>query len=587
MKKQIQKVLENIIQDLYNIDTSIENLDTPPKKDMWDFAFGCFLLAKELRKWPPQIATELAAHISENNINEFESVSVAGPYLNIKINTKFFIESFLEFVSWDYLEVSEKKSWNVIVDYIWANVWKPLHIGHMCTPNIGSVIINLNRKFGYDVIGDSHIGDWGIIFGKLIVAYKKYWDEKKLESDAVDHLFEIYVKISSDADDDETLEDVFRQTFKDLSDWNTELVNLWKSFTGHSIEAMRHQLNRMNVQPDYDVWESFYEWIGLPKMQDYPDLKWNMHDIVNELVEKWIATKNDDNSVWVVFPDEAKLSSCILQKRNGTHWYLASDLACIKYRQDNWNPEKIIYSVDVRQQLHFQQCFYIAAAAGWISADKLTHAYSWFIALKDGAMSTRKGRIIKLDKLLDEAEEKAKGIILEKRDDISGQELEKLGKIIGIWAIKYGYLKKTRESDVIFDWDEFMTFEGNSWPYIQYAYVRATRILEKLLEDVSIKDIDITQMLDTDLQLEELEFVKLFWEYEDMLIEALDKNAPHLIAAYAYNLTKKFSSFYNATSVIHEKDVQKRNLRIVFVQTFMRYIEDSFALLWIDLPDKM
>ena len=587
MKKEIQKVLENIIKNLYDIDVDISSLETPPKKDMWDFAFGCFILAKELKKWPPMIAGEIAAYINENDISEFESISVAGPYLNLKIDTKFFIEKFLVFAASDYLEVLEKRSWNVIVDYIGANVWKPLHIGHMCTPNIWSVIINLNRKFGYDVIWDSHIGDWGIIFGKLIVAYQKYWDAKKLEENAVEHLFELYVQISTDAESDESLDDAFRDTFKSLSDWDADLVKLWKSFTSHSIDAMRNQLSRINVKPDYDIGESFYEWIGLPKMQDYPDLKWNMHEIVDELIEKWIATKNEDNSVWVIFPDETKIPSCILQKRNGTHGYLASDLACIKYRQDNWNPEKIIYAVDVRQQLHFRQCFYIAAQAGWIDADKLTHAYSWFISLKDGAMSTRKWKIIKLDKLLDEAEEKAKGIILEKRDDISWEELKELSTTIGIWAIKYGYLKKTRESDVIFDWDEFMTFEWNSGPYIQYAYVRSGKILGKMQKTISPSDIDISEIGDMSLSLEELEFVKLFWEYDDMLSEALEKNAPHLIAWYAYNLTKKFSSFYNAVSVINEEDIQKKHLRALFVQMFRSYIEDTFDLLGIDLPDKM
>ena len=587
MKAQIEKVLEKIIKDLYDLEVKISNLDTPPKKDMWDYAYGAFMLAKDLKKWPPQIATEMMNYIEDNDISAFESVSVAWPYLNIKVDKRFFIELFLEFASWDYLEVSNKKSGHVVVDYIGANVWKPLHIGHMCTPSVGSVIIALNRKFWYDVIWDSHIGDWGIIFWKLIVAYKKYGDVVKLEENAVQHLFDLYVQISTDAESDESLDDQFRSTFKSLSDGDPDLVALWKSFTWNSIDAMTKQLNRLNVSPDYNIWESFYEWIWLPKLEDYPDLKWNMHEIVDELVEKWIATKNEDNSIWVVFPDEAKLSSCILQKRNGTHGYLASDLACIKYRQDSWNPEKIIYAVDVRQQLHFQQCFYIADKAGWINHDQMTHAYNGFIALKDWAMSTRKGKIIRLDKLLDEAEEKAKNIILEKRNDISGEELNKLGKIIWIGAIKYWYLKKTRESDVIFDWDEFMTFEGNSWPYIQYAYVRATRILEKADKMITPNDIDITEMTNTHMSEEELEFVKLFWEYENMLIEALDKNAPHLIAGYAYNLTKKFSSFYNAVSVIHEEDINKKNLRFLFVQIFMNLIEDSFGLLGIDLPDKM
>jgi arginyl-tRNA synthetase len=196
-------------------------------------------------------------------------------------------------------------------------------------------------------------------------------------------------------------------------------------------------------------------------MEDYPDLSSSMKDVVTELIAKNIATKNEDGSVGVVFPDEMNIPSCILQKRDGTHGYLASDLASVKYRMDNWNPKKILYFVDVRQQLHLKQAFVISKMAGWINASttEITHAHNGFISLKDGAMSTRKGKIIKLEKLLDEAEKKAAEIIQAKRDDISGDALESLSRIIGVGAIKYGYLKKSRTSDSIFDWDEYMSFE--------------------------------------------------------------------------------------------------------------------------------
>jgi len=237
-----------------------------------------------------------------------------------------------------------------------------------------------------------------------------------------------------------------------------------------------------------------------------------MQDIVQELIQKNIATKNEDGSVGVVFPEEMKIPSCVLQKRDGTHGYLASDLATIKYRMQNWAPDKIIYSVDVRQKLHLKQAFTIADMAGWLQIGRggkqkteLFHAYNGFISLKDGAMSTRKGRIIELSRLLDEAETRAGDIIAEKRQDIGKKEKKELSKMVGIGAIKYGYLKKNRETDVVFDWDEFLTFEGNSGPYIQYACVRAKNILEK-----TGKSSEVSSDIELDFEEEKALIQKIF-----------------------------------------------------------------------------
>ena len=578
MKELLSEFLINKILEIYSIPLDTISLWLPPKNQVADFCFNCWLLSKELKKNPFEIALELSSNLKQDSL--IQNATVSWPYINIILNKWIFTKKFIE--SLKPTDINEIK-WNIVIDYIWANVWKTLHIGHMCTPNQWQVIINIYKKLWYNVISDSHIWDWGIIFGKLIKAFKLWWDNIKLEENAVEHLHEMYIKSTTEAELNSELEEEYRKEFKELSIWNRESINLWESFTKYSIKAMNKELSRLNIKPMFNIWESFYEWLWLPKIEDYPDLKYDMKEIVTELIWNNVATKNDDGSVWVVFDDILKIPSCILQKKDWTHWYLASDLASIKYRMENWNPEKIIYFVDVRQQLHLKQAFIISKNAWWVKNTELIHAYNWFISLKDWAMSSRTWKIIKLDLLLDESEKRAKNIILEKRDDFWVKELNKLSKIIWIWAIKYWYLKKSRETDVIFDWDEFMTFEWNSWPYIQYAYVRWLRILEK--SDVNI---DISKWSKSEFENnEEIELVKLLLNYSEVLQETIDKNMPHIFCSYSYSLTKAFSSFYNSTHILSEEDKNKKYLRLLLVKSFTNTLKESFELLWIEMPDKM
>ncbi len=582
MEQGIIWAIKKAVKEIYNIEISEVLLKDVPKKQFGDLSFNCGVLARETKKNPAIIATELLALLQKEDF--IEDVQSAWPFINFKISESIYSDNFKEIYSKksDFLSPVIGNNETIIVDYIWTNVWKPMHIGHICPPTQWQVFVNLYKKLWYNVISDSHIWDWWIIFGKLITAYKLWWDDNKLKENAVEHLFQLYVKVSDESENNNQLDQDFRTAFKNLSEGDLDSIKLWESFTKESIKSMQIQLDRLNVKSDYNIWESFYEGLWLPKIEDYPDLKWDMKDIVKELIEKKIATKNEDNSVWVVFDDSTKLSSCILQKRDWTHGYLASDLACIKYRTDNWSPKKIIYFVDWRQQLHFKQAFTISKKAWWIPETELFHAYNWFISLKDWAMSTRKWRIIKLDKLLDEAELRAKKIILEKNDTIKWKELDKISKIIWIWAIKYGYLKKSRETDVIFDWDEFMTFEWNSGPYIQYAYVRARRILEKFWKDFS--KLDISAKFE---HKEEIELFKQVQNYTDILKKTADTNMPHHLCTYAFNLTKKFSTFYNSIHILNEEDEDKKILRLQLIDMFSSVLKDSFNILGIDMPEKM
>ena len=637
MNDEIAKLLQEIIQKKFSVELPEIKLWTPPKKEMGDIAFACFQLAKQTKLAPPQIALELKQFIDQNRspstegdttnvvggekFNLIQNTIVDGPYLNLVLSKDIYTKQFHEFFP-DLMPVyPAKKNETIIVDYIWANVGKPLHIGHMCTPSIGQSLINLYRKLGYNVIGDSHLGDWGIIFGKLLLAYKLWGDEKKLQEDAINYLLKLYVEITSEIEKEQksllneggaskvaggvmdwtkSLEQQTRDEFKFLSEGNPDSIKLWEKFTKLSIDFMEIQLARLDVKPTYHIGESFYEWLHLPKLGDFPDLKFNMKQIVEELIEKGIAKRNEDNSVGVEFD---KMPSTILQKRDGTHGYLASDLATIKYRVWSWqNIKKIVYSVDVRQELHLMQVFDIVKRAWWVDLTpnpllsgegeekntiELFHASNGFISLKDGAMSTREWRIIRLEVLLDEAEERAKKIILEKREDITGEELEKLAKIIGIGAIKYWYLSKSRTTNAIFDWDEFMTFEGNSGPYIQYAYVRG-----KSLESVwkvsnrflSSQEWQLSSIFEAP---EEIELVKECLKYSKILEEMAEKNMPHFLAGYVYELTKKFNSFYNAVNIKNEPDEGKKTLRLALVQVFCNIVKDGFEILGIEVPEKM
>ncbi len=606
---KIEKSLINLIKHILekNYSLNIENLKLlkPPKEFSWDFSFNTWFLSSYLKKDPKLICTELKNFIDslkqdnlekeyEAYFNLIDETEVSWIYLNIKIVENLFLEEFLKpsnFFSETRLKNSSK---NIVIDYIWANVWKPLHIWHICTPNQGETMANIYKYLWYNVITDSHIWDWGIIFWKLIFGYKKWWDENKLKQNAVDYLLELYVKSTAEAEKDILIEERFREEFRLLSQGNKDSIKLWNLFTKESIESMNTQLFRLNVKPNFNIWESFYEWLNLPKMENYPDLEYNMKEIVLELIEKWIAKKNQDNSVWIEFPENTKIPSCILQKRDWTHWYLASDLACIKYRMANWQPEHIIYFVDSRQKLHLSQAFEISKMAWWLEyqdnskqnlSTNLFHAYNWFISLKDWAMSTRKWKIIKLSKLLDEAEDRAKKIILEKRSDISWSELEKISKIIASGAIKYWYLKKSRETDVVFDWDDFMNFEWNSWPYIQYAYVRSKRIFEK--EPKILKNFDISNLK---IAKESLSLIKILLKYNSSsspILETIIKNMPHILASYSYELTKSFNNFYNNVEILNEKNSNLRNLYLLINKSFLETIEKCFELLGISMPEKM
>lgn len=630
--QHIQTLIQEVIRSLYDSEFTPE-ITPAPKPELGEYCINVFPLAKDAKIAPPVIAESISSELAKYS-EIFRATSATGGYVNFFLADSVWIGLF---ATLEEPQVRETQDTSIIVDYIGANAGKPLHIGHICTPSIGQVICNVYRHLGYRVIGDSHFGDWGGIFGKLIWAWNdsgtdfvneyndteintlllwidKVWEwnnkiikKRQLEKYWVDYLMKLYQKWfnSIHKDDKEKLDLEARIEFQYLS-WigidlsnpdelkhHEENVELWKRFTSLSITEIETKLGLLNVHATYNIGESFYEGLGLPRPndEDYPDLEYNMKEIVKELIEKGIATDNsiatngEDKSVGVVFPEESKLPSCILQKKDGTWLYLTSDLAAIKYRLTNgWNPSKIIYSVDVRQQLHLRQAFAIAKAAWpelmeWV---ELFHAYNGFIKLKEGAMSTRHGTVIFLEALIEEGFERTKAL-LEEKWRVGEKSLSKSDiQAITVGAIKYSYLTQDREKDVVFDWDKALNFEGHSWPYIQYAYVRARKISDTESENHDRDDEDLT------LSAYDKALIQVLYRFEEALDMTARTYKPHHLALYAYDLAWEFNSFYVHTpKILEENDQNLKAFRLSLVEKTAKTLEKTLDLLGIHMPSEM
>jgi arginyl-tRNA synthetase len=552
----------------------IFQITLPPERKFGDICINIFPAVKATKTPPPQLAEELLNFMkSENYVTDG---NIQGGFVNLFVTNKFYME---ELSTWS-LPSFEKKNETIIVDYNQPNIGKPLHIGHLCTPLFGQATINLLRTMWFEVIGDMHQGDWGGIFGKLITGWKYFGDEDAFEKDPVNHLLQIYIAITAKIEKEENVDQECRDAFKLLSEGDEDSVKLWQRFTDKSLAGVRNVMSEFGVHPDMWIGESFYEWLPLPKLGNWPDLTPDntMSSVVDELIEKWIATKNDDQSVGVVFEKETKIPSCILQKKDGTHGYLASDLAAVKYRIKNWNPARILYFVDNRQALHFRQVFATAKKA-WkeTSSTELTHAANGFVALPDGAMSTRHGRVIFLHDLIDESFDRVKKILLEREHTLADDDI----KSVALGAIIYSFLCQDRERDWIFEWDKVLAFEGSSGPYLQYTYVRWKKVLSDVPErwTLNIEHWTLT-VFDRDLIMDILSF-------NEVLIATWTSYKFHLIVAHITTMARHLNALYVNTPKMKDTPEAERATRAHIVHACLEIIEYTTKILGIPLPSEM
>ena len=555
-----ERIKEHVDLELENIEKLIE---IPPKPEMGDFAFPCFQLAKVMRKAPNMIAAELAEKINKEG---FERVECLGPYLNFFVDKVAFSKNIISKVleegdKYGSSKIGEGK--NVVVEYSSPNIAKPFHVGHLFTTAIGHSLYRMLNFEGYNPIRINHLGDWGTQFGKLISAYKRWGNEEALEEAPINELLRIYVKFHDEAEKDPLLEDEGRAYFKALEDGDKEVEALWKRFRDLSLKEFERIYEIFDVKFDSYAGEAFYN--------DKMDV------VVNELKEKNLLVES--NGAQVVMLDEYNMPPCIVLKGDGASIYATRDLAAAMYRKKKYDFYKSIYVVGTPQALHFKQVFKVLELAGHEWAKDCVHVGFGLVKFADRKLSTRKGEVILLDDLIKESIDKTLEVINEKNPNLDNKE--EVAKKIGVGAVVFTYLKNSREKDIVFDWKEMLSFDGETGPYVQYSYARANSILTRA---GGLKgNADYSKLSSK----EEFELVKALEGFAKQIHLATEKLEPSIVTRYAIEVAKSFNKFYNAHSVLNLEDEELKEARLSLVKATCQVIKNSLALLGIEVVDKM
>ena len=543
-------------------------IEVPKDNKNGDYSFPCFRLAKELKKAPQIIANEIKEKISLEGTG-IEKVEVIGGFLNFFVNKNEIAKEVLnEIVNREeYGRAKIGEGRNIVIDYSAPNIAKPFHIGHLRSTVIGGALSNIYKFLGYNVTGINHLGDYGTQFGKLIEGYKLWGDEYDIDSDPINELTKIYIRINNLCKEDEKVLEACRNNFKLLEDGDEYCTKLWEKFKTVSLKEF---------QKVYDLLGSKFEsWNGEAFYSD------KMPEVV-ELLEKSGKLVDSQGAKIVDLSDVGIDTPCIIIKSNGSTTYATRDLAAILYRARTYNFEKALYVTSYEQILHFKQVF---ATAKYLGLDKkytdgLLHVPFGMVLLPEGKMSTREGNIIKLEDLLNEAIERAKTIIEQKNPDLENKE--ETAKKVGVGAIIFNDLSNNRVKDEIFDWDTILNFQGETGPYIQYTYVRIKSVLEKAGGIPDIFDIDFEKLSDNYSQ----EVLKLIYNFQDVLVAVTEKEEPSILSRYLIELAKAYSSFYNENKIMVE-DKKLKNARIILSYAASKVLKEGTKLLGMEMPDKM
>lgn len=554
------RLKEFIDLDLNKIEGLVE---VPPNSEMGDYAFPCFQLAKVMRKAPNMISSDIAEKINQDG---FEKVEALGPYINFFLDKADFSKGIIEKVLTEgdnYGSGNEGENKKVIVEFSSPNIAKPFHVGHLFTTAIGNSLYKILKFDGYSPERINHLGDWGTQFGKLIYAYKHWGNEEALEQEPIKELLRIYVKFHDEASKDPSLDDEGRMYFKRLEEGHEEEVALWTRFKDVSLKEFNKIYDILNV--DFDSWagESFYN-----------D---KLTDVVDFLKERKVL--EESNGAKVVMLDEYNMPPCLVVKSDGASIYATRDLAAARYRKEHYNFDKCIYVVGKDQILHFKQVFKTLELAGEDWAKDCVHIPFGVVKFADKKLSTRKGDVVLLEDLLTGAVDNAKRLIEEKNPNLANKD--EVAKKIGIGAIVFTYLKNSREKDITFNWQEMLSFDGDTAPYVQYAYARANSIIKKAGE------VTVEPNFAKINSKEEFELAKTLNEFHKVILIAIDKLEPSVITRYAVDVAKAFNKFYNSHSVLNVEDEGLKSARLALIKATAQVIKNALSLISVDVVEEM
>lgn len=570
--KDFKQIIAEEIEKATNINKEkiLENIGVPKDTSNGDYAFPCFILAKELKKSPVAIAEEIKQKIEQGleNNKEISEVNAVNGFLNFKLNKNYIAKEVVEEFEKEKQHFGAgklEKVQNIVIDYSAPNIAKPFHIGHLRSTVIGQALYNIYKFLGYNVTSINHLGDYGTQFGKLIEGYKRWGTEYDIENNPIDELTKIYIRINNLCKEDESVLEECRNNFKKLEDGDEYCTTLWKKFRDLSLKEFNKVYDVLGIKFDSLNGEAFYS-----------D---KMPEIIN-ILEKAGKLEESEGAKVVKLGEE--MPPCLIIKSNGSTTYATRDLAAIKYRAETYDFDKAIYVTSYEQILHFKQVFATAKYLGLAPkyTNGLVHVPFGMVLLKDGKMSTREGKIIKLEDLLNEAIEKSRKVIENKNPNLENKE--EVAKKVGIGAVIFNDLANSRIKDELFDWDTMLNFNGETGPYVQYTTVRAKSVLEKAGYQPDIKDVNIEKMNDIDSQ----KIINQLYNFNNILKSVTEKEEPSILARYLIDLAQNFSSFYNNCHIITE-DKELQNARLYITYMVKTVLEKGLNLLGIQVPEKM
>lgn len=541
-----------------------EWLETPPNPDMGDVAFPCFKLAKTMRKAPNMIAASLAPALGE--INGISRIEPMGGYINFFADKTSFARTTLERVLDEgarYGGSDFGSGKTVCLDYSSINIAKPFHIGHLSTTAIGNALRRIYDHLGYKTVSINHLGDWGTQFGKMILAYKLWGDKETVEKGGVRAMMQLYVRFHDEAEKDDSLNDSARAWFKRIEQHDPEAVEIFEWFKAITLKEVGKTYDLLGIKFDSYAGESFYE----DKMQP----------VIDELREKHLLKV--DNGASIVDLSEYSMPPCLILRSDGATLYATRDLAAAIYRKNTYDFDKLLYVVAYQQSLHFKQIFKVLELMGKDWVKDCVHVSFGMVSLTDGTLSTRHGRVVFLEDVLNAAIEKTLDVIKEKSPDL--EDKETVARQIGVGAVVWGVVYNGRIKDIVFSWDKALNFDGETGPYAQYTHARCCSVLRKSGGYDRAK-IDYSALSDEASSA----LVKAIAEFPAAVSEAAEKYEPYIISRSVINVCSCFNKFYYDNRIMDENE-GVRNARLALTDAARNVIKTGLYLVGLEAPEKM
>ena len=553
---ELAKVIDSLDQDAI-----LNLLEQPKSSELGDIAFPAFSLAKTERKAPQIIAADIAENIDTAH---FDKVVATGPYVNFFLSKAEISGQVIKEVikdGADYGQQNEGNGENVTIDLSSPNIAKPFSVGHLRSTVIGDALSNIFRKIGYNTIKINHLGDWGKQFGLLMVAYKKWGSQEAVEANPIDELLKLYVRINAEIENDPSLDEEGRLWFKKLEDGDPEATELWQWFRDESLTEFNRIYELLGVEFDSLNGEAFYN----DKMDEG----------IQILEDKGLLQESKGASI--VDLEDFNLPPAMIKKSDGATLYITRDIATAIYRARTYNFVKNVYVVGQEQANHFRQLKAVLKKMGFDWSDDMIHVDFGLVTKNRQKLSTRKGNIILLEPTLLEAISRAKSQIEAKNPDLENKEA--VARAVGVGAVKFYDLKTDRRNGYDFDLEAMVSFEGETGPYIQYAYARIQSILRKANFQ---PDAEATYSLNDP---ESWEIIKLLQDFGRVVKRAADNYEPSLIAKYATSLAQAFNKYYAHTRILDESP--ERDSRLALSYSTAVVLKEALRLLGVEAPEKM